>query len=117
MDANTPVSKPAIVVELPVKILNGRLLRLANANDHVVGIVFCDLVLTVNTVVTDPIVIVPVTVSLNPVLVIKLIWRVSPLLTMPVVPATCPLIIRYHEVVIGSKLNVTGTAIFITPAV
>jgi hypothetical protein len=38
IDAKTPVSSPAIVVALQVKVLNGTLVRLAKANDPVVGV-------------------------------------------------------------------------------
>gem|GEM_PF-4054177 len=42
---------------------------------------------------------------------------VSWLLTVPVSPTVFQLIIRYPEVVLGSKLNETGTVILSTPAV
>lgn|GEM_PF-3079476 len=38
IDAVTPVSIPATVTVLPVKVFTGILVRLAKANDHVVGV-------------------------------------------------------------------------------
>ena len=67
------------------------------------------LVITVNPVLTVPIVIVPVMTSLYPVRVNTAICIGVPLLTIPVSPVTTPLRIRYHEVVLGKKLTLTGT--------
>ena len=38
IEAETQVSMPATVTVLPVKVFNGMLLRLAKANDQVVGV-------------------------------------------------------------------------------
>jgi len=38
MDDKTPVSRPAIVIVLPVNVFKGTLVRLAKANDQVVGV-------------------------------------------------------------------------------
>gem|GEM_PF-3486170 len=62
-------------------------------------------------------VIIPVVVSLYPVLVSNFIWIVSPLFTIQVSPVLTPLMIRYPEVVRGSKNNVASTGIFTVPAV
>ncbi|HBB04306.1 TPA: hypothetical protein DCZ39_05445 [Patescibacteria group bacterium] len=61
-DAKTPVSSPATVVVLSIKVLNGMLVKLVKANDPVVGVWIGHLVVTVNHVVTDQRVIVPVIV-------------------------------------------------------
>ena len=103
---------------LPVKVFTGMLVRLAKANDHVVGVWLNHLVVTVNPVVTDHTVIDQVTVSLYPVLLSILICMVLPLFTIPVSHTLVPLIIRYPEVLLPPvKLSVTGTATLSTPAV
>jgi len=53
---------PVIVLVLPVSIFNGTLVRLSNANDHVLGVWLNHLVVTTIPVVSDQIVIVPVMV-------------------------------------------------------
>ena len=61
---------------------------------------------------------VQVMVSLYQVLVSNLICIVSPLLTVPVVVLSATqLMMSDHDVVIGSKVNVTGTAMLSTLAV
>jgi uncharacterized membrane protein YGL010W len=68
--------------------------------------------------VSDPIVTVHVMVSLYQGLVSNLICIVSPLLTVPVVVlSVTQLMMSDPEVVIGSKVKVTGTAILSTLAV
>jgi hypothetical protein len=118
IDAKTPVSIPAIIVELPVNTLTGTLVRLAKANEPVVGVVLNHLVVTVNPVFADQTVIDHVTVSLYHVLVRRFILIVSPLFTIHVSPTLTPLIVRY-PVVLEPPVNVsvTGTAIFKTVAV
>jgi len=62
IDAKTPVSIQAIVVVLQVSVSIAMLVRFVKANEPVVGVVYNHLVVTVNHVVTDPAVIVPVMV-------------------------------------------------------
>jgi len=91
--------------------------RLVKANDHVLGDWFIHLVVTTKELLAHPITTVPVTVWRYPVFVKRLTCSVSPLFTIPVSPLACQLMIRYPEVVLGSNDTVTGTGIFMTPAV
>ena len=117
IEADTPVSIPAIVVELPVNIFTGMLVRFAKANEPVVGVVFIHLVVTVNPVFAVQTVIDHVTVSLYPVLVSTCICKISPLFAIHVSPTLVQLIVRYPVAEPPVNVRVTGTATFKTAAV
>ena len=117
IDAETPVSSPAIVVEFHVKVLICIPVKLAKTSDPVVGSWFAHLVVTVNVVVTDQSVIDHVTVSLYHVLLSTWICIRFPLFTVQVSPTLVQLIVRYPVAEPPVNVNRTGTATFNTPAV
>ena len=117
MDAETHVSSPATSVALQVKVCICTPVKLAKANEPVVGIWFGHLVVTTKLALTVHTVKVPVMVSLYPVLESTAICMVSPLCIVQVNHTLDQLMIKYPEAVVGMKESIPVTVVLSTPAV